>query len=85
MTLPPGAAQAPLVQTIGWLVRPIALLGECRRRLADAFSITFLGFEHPMVMISYPDAIRALYTVCRRAHLIGCQSVVSPRGFGGSG
>jgi hypothetical protein len=45
MTLPPGAAQAPLVQTIGWLVRPIALLGDCRRRLADAFSITFLGFD----------------------------------------
>jgi cytochrome P450 len=35
---------------------------SCRRRYGDAFSVRFLGFETPMVMISDPEAIRALYT-----------------------
>jgi cytochrome P450 len=33
-----------------------------RRRLGDSFSVTFFGFERPMVMLSDPDALRALYT-----------------------
>src|SRR4051794_2405784 len=35
---------------------------SCRRRFGDAFSVTFLGFTTPMVMLSDPDAIQALYT-----------------------
>jgi cytochrome P450 len=35
---------------------------SCRRRFGDAFSVRFLGFERPMVMLSDPEAIRALYT-----------------------
>jgi cytochrome P450 len=35
---------------------------SCRRRYGDAFSVRFLGFERPMVMLSDPEAIRALYT-----------------------
>lgn len=66
MSLPPGPTQAPLVQTMRWLLRPIAFLEENRRRFGDAFSVTFLGFRSPMVMLSDPAAIRALYT--ERAH-----------------
>jgi len=54
------------VQTARWLLRPIAFLESCRRRYGDAFSIRFVGFEHPTVMLSDPEAIRALYT--ERAH-----------------
>jgi cytochrome P450 len=35
---------------------------SCRRRFGDAFSVRFPGFERPMVMLSNPDAIKALYT-----------------------
>ena len=61
--LPPGPAEPPLVQTLRWLLRPISFLESCRRRFGDAFSVSFLGFQTPMVMLSDPEAIRALYTV----------------------
>ena len=62
-TLPPGPSEPPVVQTLRWLLRPISFLESCRRRFGDAFSVTFLGFQTPMVMLSDPEAIRALYTV----------------------
>ena len=62
-TLPPGPAEPPAVQTLRWLLRPISFLESCRRRFGDAFSVRFLGFGSPMVMVSHPDAIRALYSV----------------------
>jgi cytochrome P450 len=34
---------------------------ECREKYGDSFSVRFLGFERPMVMISDPAAIKALY------------------------
>ena len=62
MRTPPEPSESPAVQTLRWLVRPIAFLESCRRRYGDAFGVRFLGFQTPMVMISDPDAIRALYT-----------------------
>ncbi|HVY96212.1 MAG TPA: cytochrome P450 [Solirubrobacterales bacterium] len=59
--LPPEPSSSPLVQTLRWSFRPLAFMHECRQRYGDAFSITFLGFERPMVMISDPAAIKALY------------------------
>lgn len=44
-------------------MRPIAFMESCRRRHGDTFSVRFLGFERPMVMLSDPEAIRALYSV----------------------
>src|SRR4029079_11803247 len=35
---------------------------SAHRRYGDAFSISFLGFQTPMVMLSDPAAIQALYT-----------------------
>jgi cytochrome P450 len=49
-----------------WAFRPIPFLEECRRRYGDSFSVRFLGFERPMVLISDPEAIKALYR--ERAH-----------------
>jgi cytochrome P450 family 135 len=34
---------------------------ECREKYGDSFSVKFLTFERPMVMISDPAAIKALY------------------------
>jgi cytochrome P450 family 135 len=60
--LPPGPTGGPALQTVRWLVRPIAFLEACRRRYGDAFSVKFLGFQTPMVMVSSPEAVRALYS-----------------------
>jgi len=59
--LPPGPAAPPAIQTARWLLRPISFMEDCRRRFGDSFSVRFLGFERPMVLISDPDAIKALY------------------------
>ncbi|MGH2913061.1 MAG: cytochrome P450, partial [Solirubrobacteraceae bacterium] len=60
--LPPGPAEPPAVQMMRWMVRPIAFMESCRRRFGDTFSVSFPGFERPMVMLSNPETIRALYT-----------------------
>ena len=60
-SLPPGPSAPPAVQTARWLFRPIEFLDSCRRRHGDVFSVKFLGFETPMVMLSDPEAIKALY------------------------
>lgn len=50
------------MQTLRWSFRPLPFLQECRERYGDNFSVKFLGFQSPMVMISDPVAIKALYT-----------------------
>ncbi len=60
--LPPGPGEPPIVQTLRWLTRPIGFLESCRRRHGDNFSVRFLSFKTPTVMLSDPDAIRALYS-----------------------
>jgi cytochrome P450 len=59
--LPAGPTEPPILQTLRWLLRPISFLESCRRRFGDIFSVRFLGFRTPMVMLSDPEAIRALY------------------------
>ncbi len=58
----PTPSEPPLIQTLRWFTRPIAFMESCRRRYGDTFGVTFLGFQRPMVMLSDPEAIRALYT-----------------------
>jgi cytochrome P450 len=36
-------------------------MDACRRRFGDSFSVKFMGFQTPMVMVSDPAAVRALY------------------------
>jgi cytochrome P450 len=66
MSLPPEPSSPPLVQTLKWAFRPLRFMQECRQRYGDNFSVKFLGFKSPMVMISDPVAIKALYT--ERSH-----------------
>src|SRR5262249_54550735 len=66
VALPPEPVSGPLVQTLRWTFRPLQFMQECRERLGESFSLKFLGFERPMVLISDPAAIKALYT--ERAH-----------------
>jgi cytochrome P450 len=78
VSLPPGPTSHPLVQTLRWLFRPLPFLQDCRRRYGDSFSVTFLGFKTPMVMISDPQAVKALYT--ERSHTLppGRKWIVEP-------
>jgi cytochrome P450 len=64
--LPPEPKSPPIVQTLKWAFRPLPFLQECRQRYGDSFSVRFVGFERPMVMVSDPTAIKALYT--ERSH-----------------
>ncbi len=66
--LPPGPAPPPAAQTVRWLLRPISFLESCRRRFGDTFSVDFLGFRTPMVLLSDPETIRDLYTT--RGHTL---------------
>ena len=61
MPLPPEPSSSPLVQTLRWAFRPLPFMQECRQQIGDNFSVKFLGFERPMVLISDPKAIKALY------------------------
>jgi cytochrome P450 len=61
VALPPEPKMRPLTQTLRWAFRPIQFMEDCRRRYGDSFSVRFAGFERPMVMISDPEAIKALY------------------------
>jgi len=59
--LPPEPKSSSLVQTLRWAFRPLPFMDRCRQEFGDSFSVSFLGFERPMVMISNPAAIKALY------------------------
>jgi cytochrome P450 len=61
MALPPGPREPPALQTARWLTRPIAFMQDCRERFGDHFSVRFVGFRTPLVMVSHPSTIRALY------------------------
>jgi cytochrome P450 len=50
------------MQTLAWVFRPLAFMAQNRERFGDAFSVQFVGFERPMVLISDPVAVKALYT-----------------------
>ncbi len=60
--LPSGPSEPAAVQTARWLRQPIAFMESCRRRYGDAFSVTFLTFERPLVMVCDPNVVRAIYS-----------------------
>jgi cytochrome P450 len=66
-----------------WIRSPIDFLDSCRRRFGDTFSLRFLGFQTPMVMLSDPDSIRALYSARDNrlppGRTIGLRPVMGPR------
>jgi cytochrome P450 family 135 len=50
------------MQTLAWSFRPLAFMARNREEIGDAFSVQFVGFERPMVMVSDPAVVKALYT-----------------------
>jgi cytochrome P450 family 135 len=76
--LPPEPKSSPLVQTLRWSFRPLPFMQECRERYGDNFSVKFMSFERPMVMISDPAAIKALYTEREHGLPPGREVVLTP-------
>jgi cytochrome P450 family 135 len=76
--LPPEPNSSPLVQTLRWSFRPLPFMQECREKFGDSFSVKFAGFERPMVMISDPAAIKALYTEREHGLPPGRELVLTP-------
>jgi cytochrome P450 len=58
--LPPGPPWPPLVQLIGTWTRPAGVLLRCRAHYGKRFSVR-LPFRPPMVIISDPDEVKALF------------------------
>ena len=61
MSAIPGPTEPSAVQTARWLARPIRFLEDNRRRYGDAFEVMFRGFKSPLVIVSHPEVVRALY------------------------
>ncbi len=76
--LPPEPKSSPLVQTLRWSFRPLPFMQECREKIGDSFSVKFVSFERPMVMISDPAAIKALYTEREHGLPPGREVVLTP-------
>jgi len=78
VALPPEPKHSPLVQTLRWAFRPIPFMEDSRQRYGDNFSLRFLGFERPMVLISDPEAIKALYRHREQALPPGRNVILEP-------
>ncbi len=78
MPLPPGPSSSRLHQTLRWLLRPIPFFEDCRRTYGEAFSLMFVGFKTPMVIVSDPEVVKAIYTERANALPPGRNIVLEP-------
>lgn len=60
-TLPAGPRYPALIQGMGYWTRPLAFMERCRARYGVPFTIRLPGLP-PLVMISRPEAIQAIFT-----------------------
>src|SRR5882672_6966959 len=58
---PPGPATPPMAQALRWIGRPYEFMRECARQFGDVFALQ-LGAHGKYVVVSRPDAIRAVFT-----------------------
>ena len=59
--LPPGPSTPSAVQTWEWLARPTALLRRCAARYGEPFTLRTAWTDAPMVVVSDPAAVRAVF------------------------
>lgn len=60
--LPPGPSLPPIVQTLLWTIVPTRMLEGCSARYGETFTITFGPSGRSVVMVSGPDAVKAVFT-----------------------
>jgi cytochrome P450 len=59
--LPPGPRWPAAVQTLGWWTRPVAFVEGARARYGSRFTVRLLA-ERPLVLLSDPAEVKALFT-----------------------
>jgi cytochrome P450 len=60
--LPRGPRLPPLALTAVWALAPTWVLTRCARRYGEAFTLTFGPSGRKLVMISDPEAVKAVFT-----------------------
>src|SRR5438128_821261 len=60
--LPPGPKAPPIAQTLAWALAPTWLMDRCARTLGDLFTLTFFPSGMQLVMVSDPEAVKAVFT-----------------------
>jgi cytochrome P450 family 135 len=60
--LPLGPRLPPFLQTLAWALAPTWVMDSCARRLGDAFTLTFSPSGLKLVLVSDPDAVKAVFT-----------------------
>ncbi len=60
--LPAGPKLPPLALTVVWALAPTWVMDRCARRYGDAFTLTFGPSGRKLVMLSEPDAVKAVFT-----------------------
>src|SRR5258705_13292309 len=60
--LPRGPRLPPLVLTLVWAFAPTWVLDQCARRYGEAFTLTFGPSGRKLVMLSDPEAVKAVFT-----------------------
>ncbi len=60
--LPRGPKLPPLALTLVWALAPTWVLDRCSRRYGEAFTLTFGPSGRKLVMLSDPDAVKAVFT-----------------------
>lgn len=60
--LPPGPRLPATVVTLLWAVAPTWVMDRCAERLGDAFTLTFAPSGRKIVILSDPEAVKAVFT-----------------------
>jgi cytochrome P450 family 135 len=60
--LPRGPRLPPLALTLVWALAPTWVMDQCARRYGDAFTLTFGPSGRKLVMLSDPEAVKAVFT-----------------------
>lgn len=60
--LPRGPRLSPFALTLIWSLAPGWVMDQCARRLGDSFTLTFFPSGRKLVMVSDPEAVKAVFT-----------------------
>jgi cytochrome P450 len=60
--LPPGPRAPAIVQTLAWALAPTWMMDRCAQRLGGTFTITFAPSGLKLVLVSGPEAVKAVFT-----------------------
>ncbi len=60
--LPRGPRLSPLALTLIWSLAPGWVMDQCVRRIGDSFTLTFFPSGRKLVILSDPEAVKALFT-----------------------